>query len=279
MAYREFKPCPELQRFVKCFWRLEHDYSQPPMDRGERIWPDAHVEVLFTYGARYERIERDGAVRLPQHYMIGQLERELLLNSAGVTGLVGIRLYPWGLYPLVRRSVQEFTNTTIALEQVFPDTLLARLRAIDPQRPEDAICTLESILAQELSAAPDSAIERIASDFYFQKRFPIINRILAEYELHPKQFQRQFKRRIGISAQKLLKILRFHDAKRMIERDSDINMADVAYATGYADQAHFNRHFKSLYGITPAQHRERTKAMRACFAGRNADVVFVQDKH
>lgn len=30
-------------------------------------------------------------------------------------------------------------------------------------------------------------------------------------------------------------------------------LSDVAFATGFADQSHLNRHFKKAYGMTPGQ--------------------------
>ena len=44
--------------------------------------------------------------------------------------------------------------------------------------------------------------------------------------------------------------------QRMHDGDS---LADVAYDTGFADQAHFTRTFKSAFGVTPG----RDRALRA----------------
>jgi transcriptional regulator GlxA family with amidase domain len=46
-------------------------------------------------------------------------------------------------------------------------------------------------------------------------------------------------------------------AKKLLR--SGRHPADVAYATGFADQSHFSRHFKRLMGLTPARYAGRSK--------------------
>jgi len=33
-------------------------------------------------------------------------------------------------------------------------------------------------------------------------------------------------------------------------------LSSIAYATGYADQSHFTRHFKRAMGVTPGRYRQ-----------------------
>lgn len=40
-------------------------------------------------------------------------------------------------------------------------------------------------------------------------------------------------------------------------RDGDASLADVGYACGFADQAHFQRSFRAVVGMTPADFRRR----------------------
>jgi transcriptional regulator GlxA family with amidase domain len=44
--------------------------------------------------------------------------------------------------------------------------------------------------------------------------------------------------------------------------DSDQSIAEIATATGFADQSHLGRTFKRLIGMTPAVYRDRLRAGR-----------------
>jgi AraC-like DNA-binding protein len=56
----------------------------------------------------------------------------------------------------------------------------------------------------------------------------------------------------------MARVLRFAHAVRHIEHAG--TWADVAFAAGYADQAHFIREFRSLAGVTPTAYvRERQR--------------------
>jgi AraC-like DNA-binding protein len=49
--------------------------------------------------------------------------------------------------------------------------------------------------------------------------------------------------------------VRVANAKRLIR--NGFSFADVAAATGFADQSHFTRQFKKLMKITPGDYREK----------------------
>ncbi|WP_420996602.1 AraC family transcriptional regulator [Cupriavidus sp. 30B13] len=60
---------------------------------------------------------------------------------------------------------------------------------------------------------------------------------------------RKFAAAYGLSPHRYQLVLRVHEAKARLLRGGAIG--DVAADTGFADQSHLGRHFKSLLGITP----------------------------
>ncbi|PJI45814.1 MAG: AraC family transcriptional regulator [Rhizobium sp.] len=60
---------------------------------------------------------------------------------------------------------------------------------------------------------------------------------------------RQFRRAFGTSPHRYL-VMRRLDRARMMMREGT-GLAEAAFGSGFADQAHFTRHFKATYGMTP----------------------------
>jgi AraC-like DNA-binding protein len=62
---------------------------------------------------------------------------------------------------------------------------------------------------------------------------------------------RQFRKLLGTSPHRYLVMRRLDRAKILISQGG--GLADVAAEAGFADQAHFTRHFKKTFGITPGR--------------------------
>ena len=66
---------------------------------------------------------------------------------------------------------------------------------------------------------------------------------------------RSFRREHHATPQQMLMALRLLEAKRRIAAGEPL--AQVAAATGLADQAHLTRAFSRRYGVTPARYRQQ----------------------
>ncbi|SCM79516.1 Transcriptional regulator, AraC family [uncultured Pleomorphomonas sp.] len=76
---------------------------------------------------------------------------------------------------------------------------------------------------------------------------------LDRYEL-----ARQFRRLAGTSPHRFLIMRRLDRAKRLIA--SGLRLADAALDAGFADQAHFTRHFRGAFGMPPGRWLAMQKA-------------------
>ncbi len=70
-----------------------------------------------------------------------------------------------------------------------------------------------------------------------------------------------FKVEVGTSLGKYLKSIQMQLAKRILE-SSFLNVKEVGFAAGFADETHFIREFKKAYGVTPGRFRLRLKGHR-----------------
>lgn len=66
------------------------------------------------------------------------------------------------------------------------------------------------------------------------------------------QFVRTFARRFGLPPHAFQVHLRVERGRELLRRG--FGAAEVAMMVGFADQSHFTRHFRRIWGITPAAY-------------------------
>lgn len=69
-------------------------------------------------------------------------------------------------------------------------------------------------------------------------------------------FYRLFKRTCGFTPQQFIKNIRLEKAKLLIE-DSSLSLSEIAYKTGFTDQSHLSREFRSIYSLSPGKFRDQ----------------------
>lgn len=76
-----------------------------------------------------------------------------------------------------------------------------------------------------------------------------------------RQLQRHTRTAFGYGPQRLARVLRLVELTRLVE--SDREWSDLAYASGFSDQAHLSREVRDLVGVTPTQWRqERVRSVQ-----------------
>jgi len=68
--------------------------------------------------------------------------------------------------------------------------------------------------------------------------------------LSASQFGRAFKISMGITPHRWHINLRIQEAQELL-RESDLSLAEISMATGFAEQSHFTRAFKEVVGVSP----------------------------
>lgn len=72
--------------------------------------------------------------------------------------------------------------------------------------------------------------------------------------VHPVHLARTFRESYGLTLGEQVRALRIEFACTLLST-SDTCLAEIAFASGFSDQAHFSKVFKRYIGITPSQYR------------------------
>lgn len=280
MMYREVAPHPKLRKYIKCFWTLEHDYGNSIHDH-ERLWADAHTELIFTSGRRYFRKVAGKTVTLPPSFVVGPFQNQLQLFCNGGLTLVAARFWPWGFHALSKIPMTQLKNTVQGSRRVLGGAV-ATLDAViaDAEGPDARIAGLEQALLNVIGLAQGTELHSrpIAGEILDSRGMTRIGELLKGHGIQARRLERIFLDEIGMTAKVLSRIVRFNHAKSMIETDPEIDLRKLAFECGYADQPHFTRNFREMFGITPAHYKADMKYAMQRFKENPADVVFLQDE-
>jgi AraC-like DNA-binding protein len=108
------------------------------------------------------------------------------------------------------------------------------------------------------------AIERLRQDFDRSLR---VERLARELGMSVSGLHQRFKAVTALSPLQYQKRLRLFEARRLMLGEG-LDAAGAAYRVGYRDAAHFNREYKSLFGLPPMRDVQRLREAALESAGR-----------
>jgi AraC-like DNA-binding protein len=99
------------------------------------------------------------------------------------------------------------------------------------------------------------AVERFRQDFDRPLR---VEQLAHELGMSVSGFHQHFKAVTTLSPLQFQKRLRLQEARRLMLSE-DLDAASAAYRVGYQDASHFNREYKSLFGVPPMRDVQRLR--------------------
>jgi AraC-like DNA-binding protein len=130
----------------------------------------------------------------------------------------------------------------------------ARERLLEATHPESQLDLLEALLAARLPAVRGlhPAVAHALARFHATDA---VGDVVDETGYSHRRFITLFREAVGLPPKLYCRVLRFHDALRLLASQPPPPLADVALAAGYSDQPHLNRDFRELAGVSPGEYR------------------------
>ena len=159
--------------------------------------------------------------------------------------MAGLRFVPGAAAAFLGLPLDELRDLRVPLAELWGSAAdeLAE-SAAQATRPELA---LAAAVRCRRDAAPDPSVGAIVRAVEHGTGPGVVGRLAGHLGLSERQLQRRCRTAFGYGPKTLQQVLRFQRALQRA-RDGD-RLADVAAATGYADQAHLARDTRRLAGV------------------------------
>ncbi|GAB3817848.1 DUF6597 domain-containing transcriptional factor [Kribbella italica] len=240
-------PGPTVGRFVEWYWIVEWELTEPYV---AEVLPYPSVNVTF---------EQPGGA-----FLNGVCTRKFERELAGRGRVFGVKFWAGGFGALTGRDVASFRDQVLPLTDVFPDAdkLADLVFAADSDVRRRAV--VEAYLADHLVADDPSyaLVRRIVAAMAEDRSVTRVDQVTEQFDVPIRTLQRLFRRYVGVGPKWVLRRYRLHDGAELLARGEVTELADLAVALGYFDQAHFAREFKDQIGLTPTDYAARTAAER-----------------
>lgn len=256
-----YEPGPLLSRYIDNFMLVDINWKEATQEHSVwRLIPFGQVSMLFLFGDAHQYNLEGPQYEMRQTsraFMVGQLTRPIWLKFSGHTRLIKIQFKSAGVHQLLPFNMQEFTNEpSLDLEAVWgaPVNLLLE-KLYHAQTDEQRIADMKHFLEERI-LQPSEMIDYV----YFTIGQLKLNRGNISIQTMEKRLgisgrhlERLFRTKVGLSPKELSKIIRLNHALQELKADAGTSLFSLSHATGYYDQAHFSRDFKSIADVAPSR--------------------------
>ena len=242
---------PELVSLVRSIWC----YSSEEARSFELVMPGGGGQLivnLFEDELRHWASPQILRHRIGPVGLQGALTRPVVIDTDQKRDVCGVAFHHGGLSGLHDRPATLFIDTIVDGVTIFgagADALCDALRRMTD--PDQRIDLVEAFLLARLRSRPaeDALVRHVAMEL---AQGTSLSELRARLGLSQRRLHGLFDRRIGMRPKLFARIERFAAAlDAMPDRRS---WSDLAFAHGFADQAHFIREFQELSGYLPSQH-------------------------
>ncbi|MFO0675808.1 MAG: helix-turn-helix domain-containing protein [Polyangiaceae bacterium] len=272
-------PAEPLREHIENYWFVSAP-PEAPVDLRVDVFVDARADLIFNFGAPYVRAEIGGrSRRMSRSNLDAQRLVPIRIAQRGAVRTSGVRFRLGGVGPFTRKSLADFTGRTPGPSVVFGSgaTILERELAATADLDAQASLLDRFFLGARIDDEALGPFHVAARAAVAEDGAVSVERMAEMARTTVRQLQRSFVRFLGIPPRTLTRVLRFQKAMRMLMRDPEGTLADVASDAGYFDQAHFVREFRRMTGGVPRGYRGYFPENGPSDFAPNV-VVFVQDR-
>ncbi|MCL6483684.1 MAG: AraC family transcriptional regulator [Janthinobacterium lividum] len=237
-----YPPPAALAPFVEYYWVVEWD-RRGCAPETQRVLPYPNAHLVFDAG--HSAIH--GVVR-------GAFDRPLI----GAGKVLGVRFAPGGLRPFITQPLSSFTDTTIAADALLGmPAAQAEARVLGKSDDLAMVAQAQELLLAKLPQVDAAALlaARLTAAAAAHNGPASVAQLCEKMAIGERRLQRLFADYVGVPPKWVIQRYRLQEAIWRLAQPDAPDLASLAHALGFFDQAHFSRSFAQLVGSTPLDYR------------------------
>ena len=244
---------PALQGVVRLVWATESTATRARTF--EQMLPNGAVHLVLRFDDPVTIFDGPGdAVGRTYRTLVGGL-RDRFWQKNGPDGgaSVGALVEP-GHGSILGLPPGELAGPHVDLADVWGADAHCTLERLSHGDAASRLDRFEALLAARVGAPPHPIVRHALSRFRASSASPTVSEVQQESGYSHRYFTTLFHREVGLTPKVYCRIRRTCEALTLL-RDARVPLAEVATRAGFFDQAHMNRDFRTITGLSPGAYR------------------------
>ncbi len=249
-------PDPRLRALVSGSYHGWTEHAAGPVTRREV--PKAAVPLILNFGPPFQvtsPADSGSTLRPYGSFLAGMTALPALTVAERYSHCLQVNLTPLGAWQVLGLAMHELTDRVVALEDVLGPAaalLVEELAGANGWPQRFRLLDLALLRRAAGHRAPTPEVVHALARLDASCGTVAIGALAAETGVSRRRLIDRFQVQVGLTPKALARILRFNRAVGLLTApQGEPDLADIALACGFYDQAHFNREFRSLAGCTP----------------------------
>lgn len=251
MFIQQFEVIPDLQPYVKliCTMDCEDDVDTTHI----RVLPDTCVELFVNYTSTPVAII--GNELYQRSIVTFRMSRHADVQLRKGAGCMAICFYPGMAYRFFQLPMHVLADQTLALAELWQDiaTEIEDKLAHAGDHQTRAVIVQQYLLQQLTQHEYDQQLGYCLKLIQQSAAYLPVSELTNSLGIGQRHLSRKFQQLVGLSPKVYLRMYRFIRSLDQLKKYPLLSLTEVAYQSGYYDQAHFIRDYKTFTGHTPGQ--------------------------
>jgi AraC-like DNA-binding protein len=265
-TYIRHLPAPPLDTYIDYFYYIDGAMPYPR----EKILPTGWLDLEVNLGGIIQIYDATGTKSIAtcvESWWAGVWSTYGTVEWPPNIQLIGIHFKPGGAYPFLNFPLSDLHNQIISADAIWGGSAAELCeRLYSAPSIQARLVLFEQLVLTRLRDTPYGlTMVRCAVGEITRRRGALSIRALSDHMgISQNHLLTQFKRMVGISPKALARLYRLKHVLGSIDPIQAVDWTQIAYQSGYYDQAHFSKDFQVFIGHSPTDYlrlRRQSHAM------------------